>query len=448
MLLAIAGEVSIYAATLSCLVSCHELMKFFQQRLSLWLPQLDPQVWILAFGRFLSEIGTGFTLFYAPIFFVNQVGFSATAVGFALGSASISGIFGRILGGSLSDSPQWGRRRTLLLSAAVAAIASLVLASTVTFSVLIIGNLLVGLGQGLYWPATEAVVADLTTAENRREAYALTRLADNLGLGTGVVFGGALVGATGAYRALFLIDATSFMVFFVVIYLAIKETYQSQVTAHSSVKGNWAIALSDRRLLVYVVVNIIFTTYTSQLHSTLPLYLRNFVASGSTQGFTESILSALFAWHMAIAILCQLPIARILKRFTHPHALIVSALIWAVGFSCVWFTGITPTNQLFWAVVTMGIFGLAIVSYTPSAAALVTELAPESLRGVYFSMSSLCWAAGYFIGPPLGGWALDQPRVFVYSYWLGLAASVLVTIAILRYLNQLVHNSPKKIVGS
>ncbi|MUL36495.1 MDR family MFS transporter [Gloeocapsopsis dulcis] len=419
-------------------------MKFFPQQLPSWLPQLDPQVWILGFGRFLSEVGTGFTLFYAPIFFVNQVGFSATAVGFALGSASISGIFGRILGGSLSDSPKWGRRRTLLLSAAVAAIASLVLATTVTFPILILGNLLVGLGQGLYWPATEAVVADLTTPANRREAYALTRLADNLGLGTGIVFGGALVGATGVYRALFLIDATSFMVFFVVIYLAIKDYQPQGIASDLSAKSSWAVALSDRRLLVYVLVNIIFTTYTSQLHSTLPLFLRNFVSSGSTQGFTESTLSALFAWHMAIAILFQLPIARILKRFTHPHALIVSALIWAVGFSCVWFTGVTPVNQLFWAVVALGIFGLAIVSYTPSAAALVTELAPESQRGVYFSMSSLCWAVGYFIGPPLGGWALDQSPVFAYRYWLGLAASVLLTIAILHYLNQLVYKGSQK----
>src|SRR4028118_950209 len=109
-----------------------------------WMPQLNHQVWILAFGRFLSEVGTGFTLFYAPIFFVNQVGLSATAVGFALGSASISGVLGRILGGTFSDSKFWGRRRTLLLSAAVAAIASLVLATTSNFSTLVVGYFLMG----------------------------------------------------------------------------------------------------------------------------------------------------------------------------------------------------------------------------------------------------------------------------------------------------------------
>ncbi len=72
------------------------------------LPAIDTQIWILAIGRLLSEVGTGFTLFYAPIFFVNQIGLSATTVGIALGSNSISGVVGRILGGSLADSPFWG----------------------------------------------------------------------------------------------------------------------------------------------------------------------------------------------------------------------------------------------------------------------------------------------------------------------------------------------------
>ena len=145
-------------------------MNFSKSRRGFRLPQLNPQVWILAIGRLLSEVGTGFTLFYAPIFFVNQLGFSSTSVGLALGSASISGILGRILGGSFSDSRWWGRRRTLLLSSAIAAIASLVLATTINFPTLVIGNLLMGLGQGLYWPPNEALVADLTPPEKRREA--------------------------------------------------------------------------------------------------------------------------------------------------------------------------------------------------------------------------------------------------------------------------------------
>ncbi|KJH70912.1 MFS transporter [Aliterella atlantica] len=417
-------------------------MKFPAKDRSSWLPQLDPQVWILAFGRFLSEVGTGFTLFYAPIFFVNHVGLSATAVGFALGSASISGVVGRILGGSFSDSQFWGRRKTLLLSAAISAIASLVLASANDFLILVIGNLLSGMGQGLYWPANESVVADLTATEQRHEAYAITRLADNLGMGMGVVLGGLLISTTGAYRVLFIIDAISFAVFFGVVYFAIKETYR-QVDARSAVslKSSWLIALHDRRLLVYVLINVIFTTYVSQLQSTLPLYLKNFVSLGAKTGFTEANISAIFGWHLALAIITQLPIARSLRRFSHTQALSFSALMWALGFVLVWVTGVAASNQLMWAVLALGLFSLAIVSYTPFASALVTNLAPPSQLGVYFSMSSLCWAAGYFIGPPLGGWALDKTPMFADSFWLGLAFSVGILLLILYYLDRLLINN-------
>ncbi|MGB3614144.1 MAG: hypothetical protein WBA10_10145, partial [Elainellaceae cyanobacterium] len=54
-----------------------------------WLPDLDRRIWLLAFGRLLSQFGNGFVLFYAPIFFVNQIGLSATAVGIGLGSGSV-----------------------------------------------------------------------------------------------------------------------------------------------------------------------------------------------------------------------------------------------------------------------------------------------------------------------------------------------------------------------
>ncbi|MEM7593857.1 MAG: MFS transporter, partial [Cyanobacteria bacterium P01_A01_bin.83] len=164
------------------------------------LLKFDFKVWILAAGRLLSGIGNGFTLFYAPIFFVNQVGLSSTMVGLALGSGSVSGVAGRFLGGQGVDSPQWGRRKILLASAAISVIADVVLSLTTNFSTLVLGNLLMGFGIGMYWPATEAAIIDLTKPEERNEAFAITRLADSLGLSLGIVLGGALISNSGNYR--------------------------------------------------------------------------------------------------------------------------------------------------------------------------------------------------------------------------------------------------------
>lgn len=417
-----------------------KLMKLTSQsQLSSWLPSIHPQIWIFAIGRFLSEVGTGFTLFYAPIFFVNQVGLSATSVGVALGSASISGIVGRIVGGSLADSGKWGRRRTLLLATAISAIGSLVLAATSNFTILVIGSLISGLGIGFYWPAAEAVVADASQIDNRRETFAIARLADNLGLAIGIVLAGFLIAIIGSYRWLFVIDAISFLVFFGVIYVGINQTEQQQIGESEKTQyfASWMTVLSDRRFLVYIAVNIFFTIYISQIHSTLPLYFKNFVIKSTTEGFAQTTISVLFAWHLVLAIICQLPVTSALKRCSHTLALTVSAILWAIGFGLIWVSGTAPSHNLVWVALALGVFAVAIVSYTPSAASLVTELAPENQRGVYFSINAVCWGVGYFIGHPLGGWALDQPRIITDSFWLGFSLSVAIVVVILQYLNRI-----------
>lgn len=398
-----------------------------------WLPNLNRTIWILAAGRLLSQIGTGFTLFYLPIFFVNEVGLSATAVGAALGSSSISGMFGRFWGGSLIDSPAWGRRRILLVAMLVSALGSFALAFANGLNGLVLGNLLMGFGVGLYWPATEAMVADLSPPEQRGEAYAITRLADSIGLGLGVVFGGILITLAQAYRALLVADGLSFLLFFGILYIFITETIQPNLQQHAGLKG-WKIALSDRRFLTYIVVNILITTYLSQINSTLPLYFKNFARQGI--GFSELTISTLFAWHLGLAILLQLPIARWLKPFSYVQGLMISTVFWGIGFGLIWVCGVAPTGGLLWAVLALGVMAIAMASYTPIASALVVSLAPESLRGVYLSLNSQCWAIGYLIGPSLGGAAMDQPQNLANGYWLMLMGSIPICLIILRVLNR------------
>lgn len=394
-------------------------------------------------GRLLSQTGTGFILFYAAIIFVNQVGLSATAVGIGIGSESISGVVGRILGGSLADSPRWGRRKILLISAVISAVADMVLAVSNNFPTFLAGNLLMGLGIGLYWPATEAVVADLTTIDQRNEAYALTRLADNIGLGLGAILGGWIIAATGAYRALFVIDSVSFIVFFAIIYGAIAETLQPQPSERRVLSG-WLTALRDRPLLIYAVVNVLFTTYLALINSALPLYFNNHISvrSGDAtpgSGFSPATLSGLFTWYVLLSIILQLPVIRLLRRFSHPQALTISALFWGIGFVLIWTTGMSDTSHLIWAGLGLAIMAIAAVAYTPSSSSLVVDLAPEAMRGVYFSINSLCWAGGYFIGPTIGGWAMDQADWIADGFWVVVALSVSVVILVLQYLDRLLQ---------
>lgn len=145
--------------------------------------------------------------------------------------------------------------------------------------------------------------------------------------------------------------------------------------------GAWIAALQNQKLRVYVVVNILFTTYISQLHSTLPLYFKNFVPNVHSYGFAETTISKLFAWHLVVAILAQLPMAKVLNRFSHTRSLLISSVVWVIGFGLIWLTGVTTSGNIYWAALALAVFAVAIVSYTPSAASLVSDLAPESQRG-------------------------------------------------------------------
>ena len=398
-----------------------------------WLPNLRREIWILASGQLMLFIGQGFTLVYASIFFVNGLGFSPTQVGLALSSSGLSGMVGRFLAGNAIES--WlGRRGTLLLAAILSALSCFCLAFADTFTLLIVGNLLLGLGLSLYWPATLAVTADLTKAENRSEAFALTQLSNNLGLGLGALLAGQYIAMSGSYRALFVTKGVIYLAFGGVIYAAIAETRQTRSTLLELAKS-WLQTLGNHQFATFLAANIFFALYGAQLSSTLPLYLANFVPAGNTaMGFSEQLISYLFFWHALFKIIGQLPITRWAKRINHVSILLLALTLWAGGFLCIWLTGVVSAKALLPALAGFSFVALAEILYGPAASALVGAMSPINQRGIYFSLESECWAIGFLVGPALGGWALDHPATGGANLWLALVSSTALAGAILIYL--------------
>ncbi|MBD0345439.1 MAG: MFS transporter, partial [Coleofasciculus sp. Co-bin14] len=75
------------------------------EHLPFLLQPASRQVWVQAIARSLYQAGYGSIQFFIPLIFVNQVGLSATTVGIGIGTGSLAGIVGHILGGYLADSP-------------------------------------------------------------------------------------------------------------------------------------------------------------------------------------------------------------------------------------------------------------------------------------------------------------------------------------------------------
>lgn len=396
------------------------------------------QVWVQAVGRLLYQAGYGSIQFFIPLIFVNQVGLSATAVGIGIGSGSLAGIVGHLLGGYLADQA-YGRKRTLLLSAGLSIFAAVVLGLTQNLPLLIIANLIMGLSAGCYWTAADAAVIDVTPSAQRHKAFAVLVLADSLGGGLGILGGGKLLSKVERSTTIFLVASLILLVFLVVMQMAIAETRQEN-SEHSDTLQGFVVAMNDRSLRLFVLANVLFTTYVALVNSTLPLYFTNFIAASVQNvnpeaGATLVNVANLFTWcYVGIGAVLQFPLVQVFGSFSRVRVLIISMLLWGGGFFLVWATGMMASIQLICMIAALSVLSIATAIYKPFAPAIVAELAPESLRAVYLAISYQCWSIGYFIGPILGGWAMDQSRAIAHNSWLVASISTICGLVVLHFL--------------
>ena len=413
------------------------------------LQSSSQQVWMQAVGRLLYQAGYGTIQFYIPLIFVNQVGLSATTVGIGIGSGSLAGIAGHFLGGYLADSSLYGRKRALLFSASLSIVAGFVLALTQNLPLLVLANLILGLSAGCYWTAADAAVVDVTPPSQRHKAFALLGLADSLGGGLGVWGGGLLLSLVDRAQTLFLFDSVVLLIFLVLVQVAITENQQHDADRSDTLQG-FAVAFGDRSLKLFMLVNILFTTYIALVVSTLPLYFTNVVSVGASNseaaGASFSSIANLYTWcYVILGAVLQLPLVQILGSLPRIRILMISMSLWGVGFVLVWATGIAASTQFICTIASFGLLSIATVIYRPFATTIVAELAPESLRGVYLAISYQCWSIGYFIGPVLGGWAMDHPRAFAHNSWIVVSISTLSGLVILHFLSQSQSHRPTSV---
>ncbi len=386
------------------------------------------QVWAQASARFLYQAGYGTIQFFIPLIFVNQLNFSATVVGIAMGSGALAGVVGHFLGGYLADSPRYGRKRTLSFSALLSILAAIALAFLPNLPMLIVANLLMGLSAGCYWTAADAAVIDVTPPKEHQKAFAVLVLADSIGSGLGILSGGIILSLVTSAQTLFLIAGLILLVFLILIQVAIADSHRD-ANEHSDPLQGFNLALKDNSLQVFMLINVLFTTYIALVSSTLPLYFTNFVLTGISQTTSDaesSLVSVanLFTWcYVGIGAVLQLPLVQVLISLLNVQVLTISMLLWSAGFVLVWVTHLMPSIAIAGTIAAFAVLSIAGAIYKPFAPALIAELAPKSLRAVYLAISYQCWSIGYFVGPILGGWAMDRSPEIAHDLWIATAIS-------------------------
>ena len=250
-------------------------------------------------------LGAGGILFLGPLVF-NRLGLASTTIGLGLALASGVGLIARFLSGYILD-----RGAALAIPLRIGAVlcitADLVLLQASNSSGFLIGQLLLGLGMGFYWPAAEFASASLSAPLPSSQGFALARTADALGIAAGTALGTLLAALFGAdqLRWVYGVDISCMVLLLVLVgwlprHSAMPNASETPSTGPEPPRS-WL-----RPLLPLLVLSLLGTGLINLQQSALPLDLAN--GGLARAGLPEVGGGLLMGVQLVLILLLQWPV--------------------------------------------------------------------------------------------------------------------------------------------
>lgn len=349
-------------------------------------------------------------------------GIPFSLAGSAAAVQSAAALASGFLGGTLSD--RLGPKRVLLGALVVMTVAFALMPTIRSAPQAFAIYSLWGIGSGSFWPSQSAMLAGLTPAAKRAPAYALQRLAMNVGvaLGGGVAGSIASVRDPGSFTVLFAIDCATFLGYFVVL-----TRVRAPALHDERAGGSWRAVLQDRIFTRFTLLNAAFMTAGISLAvEILPAFGKN------VAHINEREVGIVFALDALGIVLFQLPIVKLAEGRSRMRGLALMGILWACSLLAVGAAGAWTSATAAFAILAgaMLIFALGECLHGAIQAPLSVDLAPPRLVGRYLAASSISWQMGWIVGPAAGGFLLQHRPLLLWPIAAG--ANVVFAAAALR----------------
>jgi MFS family permease len=340
-------------------------------------------VWVLFAGTLVNRFGSFVLIFLA--LYLTRRGFTAPQAGLAMGAYGAGAIIASIVGGWLAD--HIGRRNSIVLSMVSSAAVMLAFPHAESYWLLVTLSLLAGTCAEFYRPAAAALIADVTTPGQRVTAYALYRLAINLGFAAGPAVGGFL--ATRSFTILFVGDAITSLLYAVIAMFALPNRVGDHHTTAPK-RSALPVILKDTPFLLFISSTFAASTVFMQHVSSYPLQLDSY-------GYASSVFGLLISINGVIICLVELPLSSYAQRRNHNAVMTLGMVVIGVGFAM---TGFVRTLPLLAVSVVIWTFGEML--YFPRASAHIANISPPDMRGRYHGAWGIAWGMGAVLGPIAG----------------------------------------------
>lgn len=233
---------------------------------------LKKEIYILFWGRVVTNMGALIWPLMTMIL-KNKLGMSASAIAMYFLVVSIFQLPVSLIGGKLAD--HFNKKHIIVVADSVTILCYFV-SAIVPLSQWIIILLFIGsIAATMEWPAYDALVADLTSADERSKAYSLSYLGGNLGLILAPTIGGLLFKEH--LNLCFLISSLSTLSSTILIAIFIKDLKrniseeETNVYEEASSGSALSILWKSKTVLKYILLACIFSFVYSMFNYLIPL---------------------------------------------------------------------------------------------------------------------------------------------------------------------------------
>jgi MFS family permease len=382
------------------------------------LGALPRKIWIHFAATLVNRMGS-MAIPFLVLYLTKDIGFTAGRAGMILGLYGAGSLVVSPFLGRLAD--QLGHVRVMKASLLSSGLVMLAYPLAHSFRGIVIITIALAVTAEAFRPASLSVLTDLVPQEQRKAAFAVNRLAINLGMSVGPAVGGYL--AEVSFPAIFRVDgATSLLAFAVLALTGFKVAEHVAAGADGTEAKRSRPAYTDMQLWVFLAACVPIAAVFFQHEGALPLDVVRDL------GIPASFFGWMFTINTVLIVLFEVRLNLATSHWAHRKSLFLGGLFIAAGFGAMAFcrTGLTIAG-------TVVIWTIGEMITLPSMSNVVAELAPADRRGEYMGLYSMSWGLAFAIGPWLGTVVLERfGRVTLWGGAFVVAAAAAIAMGRMR----------------
>lgn len=359
---------------------------------------LPKEIYVLCFARMINATGM-FIFPLLTLILTRKIGLSHSEAGFWIMMVGLTFIPSNLIGGKMTD--LFGRKKLIVICETLGGLMYVICGfldpSMIQIWLILSACFFFGMSE----PANNAVIADLTTPENRDASYSLSYMGFNMGFAIGPAVGGLLF--ENHYPWIFWGDALTLFIAIALILLFVRETFGDAQAdpgegraLEQHMEGSIFKVLRERPILIAFSLILLFYNFSySQWHYLLPLQLDEMFDSRGA-----ALFGLLASLNGLVVMICTPLLTSIFRKKSNLKKVALGGIFYLLGFGMFGFIG--DASFLYYAL-GCTIFTLGEILITTSFMPFITNRTPASHRGRMNAVIPLIMGIGYSMGPLLMG---------------------------------------------